>query len=432
MSMRRSVRTTLILCMGPEQSDLRPDTPALRALIQTTVERAQARLTKISTDTLLFMGNWHQAIPTLLVQDPVLEPVDKLVWMVILLQARETGGRTGFPRYDTIAEKANIRSTSTISRAIAILRMTRWLTLCASIRDAQGQFRGNVYALHDEPLPLIDTLHLDANYFRFVQQSLTHHHARVCRVATAVLDSLDEDILAGEDITAPVPLLEQRAQIVLSQKTKKPQRYFAFTAQVLSRLNNQENKPQKHQDQNSKAVKKPPGEGSSSFNLYKNTTTTTVAKIKMPKQAKTRARPERLVYPTRLSPNQRVLTERYLAMVKDELHQALLDELQGRLASENKGMPPVYDELRFLYSLCKAAQQGEFVPNLGIKVKEAREQSLRGKPDTDALSRQGQLPLLRHPHVADQTAITQKGQEQLKALRQSLGLSTDKPRRPVR
>jgi len=106
------------------------------------------------------------------------------------------------------------------------LRMTRWLTLCASIRDAQGQFRGNVYALHDEPLPLIDTLHLDANYFRFVEQSLTHHHARVCRVATAVLDSLDEDILAGENITAPVPLLEQRAQIALSRKTKKPQRYL--------------------------------------------------------------------------------------------------------------------------------------------------------------------------------------------------------------
>jgi hypothetical protein len=32
----------------------------------------------------------------------------------------------------------------------------------------------------------------------------------------------------------------------------------------------------------------------------------------------------------------------------------VLDELQGRLESEQKGMKPVYDELRFLHSLCKA------------------------------------------------------------------------------
>ena len=37
-------------------------------------------------------------------------------------------------------------------------------------------------------------------------------------------------------------------------------------------------------------------------------------------------------------------------------------------------MKPVYDELRFLHSLCKAAQKDEFVPNLGIKVAEARKE----------------------------------------------------------
>ncbi len=46
----------------------------------------------------------------------------------------------------------------------------------------------------------------------------------------------------------------------------------------------------------------------------------------------------------------------------------LLDELQGRFHSEAKGMPPLYDALRFLNSLCKATHKGRFMPNLGIPV----------------------------------------------------------------
>ena len=136
------------------------------------------------------MGNWHQAIPALVIQDPVLEPVNKLVWMVIMLQARETGGRTVFPSYDRLASKTNVSSTSTISRAIAILRLTRWLTLCAKVRGKGGQFKGNFYVLHDEPLPFVDALYLDAQYMQFLEQSVKHHHARVRVVAQGVLDSL--------------------------------------------------------------------------------------------------------------------------------------------------------------------------------------------------------------------------------------------------
>jgi len=90
---------------------------------------------------MLFMGNWHQAVPAMVIQDPVLEPVDKLVWMVIMLYARETGGRTAFPDYDTIAAKTNVSSTSTVSRAIAILRLTRWLTLCARVRQKKADVK---------------------------------------------------------------------------------------------------------------------------------------------------------------------------------------------------------------------------------------------------------------------------------------------------
>src|SRR5690606_35849670 len=141
-----------------------------------------------------------------------LEPVDKVVWMVIMLQAHETGGRAAFPRYEVIAELANIASTSTIARAIAILRLTRWLSLCARMRASTGQFQGNVYALHDNPLPLADALYLDEGYMAFVRQSERHSHARVRRVATAVLATLAGAVEQGEDPLAPLPDIEQRVR----------------------------------------------------------------------------------------------------------------------------------------------------------------------------------------------------------------------------
>ncbi|RTZ79070.1 MAG: hypothetical protein DSZ01_04350 [Gammaproteobacteria bacterium] len=52
--------------------------------------------------------------------------------------------------------------------------------------------------------------------------------------------------------------------------------------------------------------------------------------------------------------------------------QAVLDELAGRFQAELRGMKPVYDEIRFLARLCELARSGEFHPNLGIKVHEAR------------------------------------------------------------
>jgi hypothetical protein len=76
------------------------------------------------------------------VHDPILEPVDKLVWMVICQAAQTTGTKAVFPSYADIARLANVSSTSTLSRAIAILRATRWLSLCARNREANGRFGG--------------------------------------------------------------------------------------------------------------------------------------------------------------------------------------------------------------------------------------------------------------------------------------------------
>ena len=411
--------------MAAEEPSLRPETHALDVLIKATIQCAKANTDATSPDTMLFMGNMHQAIPALVIQDPVLEPVDKLVWMVIMLQARETGGRTAFPSYDRLASKTNVSSTSTISRAIAILRLTRWLTLCAKVRGKSGQFKGNVYVLHDEPLPFVDALHLDAQYMQFLEQSVEHHHARVRVVAQGVLDSLDEGIRSGQDISQSESSLKQRAQAVAtlsdtSNNQDSARRYFAFSANVLNQLKNtrpSKNPPEKNQNQNSKTVEKTHYSSGCSHN--KLTTTTTPTQNNVNNENAFSENSESLIYPRRLSDNQKVLADRYLSMIDPQEQQFVLDELQGRLESEQKGMKPVYDELRFLHSLCKAVQQGEFIPNLGIKVAEAR--VARQQPLLPSEEAQE-----KEPTEEEKQRARELGFQQLAKLRQSFGIEKDK------
>ena len=120
--------------MDDAVGQIRPETLALHALIEASIGGAEEGAQGARHDALLFLGNRHASFPTLVVQDPVLEPVDKLVWMTIRLQAGEAAGSTAFPSYDYIRKMANIASKSTVARAIAILRATRWLSLCARLR----------------------------------------------------------------------------------------------------------------------------------------------------------------------------------------------------------------------------------------------------------------------------------------------------------
>ena len=185
-----------LILIEPEQdgsaatghSSLRPETLALDALMQATVTRVRGE--PVANDAMLFISNQHDAIPDSVIEDPTLEPVDKIAWMVI---KRHAGGASSsnFPSYTEICQKANIASKTTVVRCVAILRIARWLTLCARLREPCGRFRRNVYALHDEPLPLPDTLHLDSQYLEFLDASLTHPHARVRAVAQVTREAVD-------------------------------------------------------------------------------------------------------------------------------------------------------------------------------------------------------------------------------------------------
>ena len=136
------------------------------------------------------------AWPERVLRDPILEPVDKVVWIVL----RQSAVRKQFPGYARIASAANVSSKSTVSRAIAILRATRWLARCGS-RAPQGGNRGAtpdarrsagvvVYIVHETPLPVPDTQFLDSGYLAFLERAQAHPHARVRKVVQDILASL--------------------------------------------------------------------------------------------------------------------------------------------------------------------------------------------------------------------------------------------------
>jgi hypothetical protein len=366
--------------MDEQTGAIRPETLTLDKLIKATIARVEASRDGGAADTVLFLGNRHQSFPTAVIRDPVLEPVDKLVWMVIMLAVRETGANAAFPSYETISRLANVSSRSTIARAIAILRASRWLTLCGRLRKASGRFRGNVYALHDEPLPLADVIHLDGDYMDFLNKAVSHGHARVRTVAKGVLASIDEDVRGGRDVCALEHPIERRLQSAVGTGNEGPRRFFSFTRDAIQQIRQDSMgniQARDHRDQNSNSVetrvqKSNAHKSNSGCSSNNKKTTTTTSGEDASKFMHAGEHGEPLVYPRRLGENQRDIANRYLSKLAPADRQAILDELEGRFQAEQKGMKPVYDEISFLFRLCERMKSGEFVPNLGIKVRDAR------------------------------------------------------------
>ncbi|MCP5407861.1 MAG: helix-turn-helix domain-containing protein [Chromatiaceae bacterium] len=399
---------------------VRPETLALDALIEETVARVAATAQREPADRMLFLGNRHHAFPTAVIKDPVLEPVDKLVWMVIMLGVQETGGNTSFPGYSTIGSMANIASRATIARAIAILRATRWLTLCRRVRTCSGRFCGNVYAMHDEPLPLADTCHLDTDYRTFLQKAAEHTHGRVRAVAQGVLCSINEDAAMGRKVMDQPHPIERRIESVVGSPKEGHRRFFSFTRTAVRQLRQELVTAQQtnhDHDQNLNTVKASHDQNmntvcSSSYINKKTTTETAMSKFDLVDED---ARP--LVYPRRLGESHRELADRFLAPLAPVQRQPILDELEGRLQAEQKGMKPVYDEISFLISLCNLTKQGKFQPNLGIKVRAHR-------LECQTIRQRARAAAAISPETKEQREKRQaEGQARLTSMRRALGKS---------
>jgi len=216
--------------------------PQVRS-ITTFVEAAVAQLRTLDTaqvennknggphdeqGALLYFGNWQDPIPRLLILDRTLDASDVRLWAYLRTLFTQPGMPSVFPSYREIQQDLPM-AKATLAGCISILRATRWITRCATVRDARGRFKGNIYALHNEPLNLADTLYLDDEYMAFLAKSTQHSYKRVRVIASAVLDTIRGRIGEESDITASPTVLKQAEQRLLQ-------------AQSLHRMHTEENR----------------------------------------------------------------------------------------------------------------------------------------------------------------------------------------------
>ncbi|WP_145931199.1 STY4528 family pathogenicity island replication protein [Yersinia bercovieri] len=179
--------------------------PVLDNVIQHTLSKMTARIVqKIQSGTvineqsgLVFLGNVHDAIPRQLFSDERLSALDKMAWVMIRLYAQQNEGAV-FPTYDELQQQLaaphlDKASRETVSRALLMLRLTGWLSLCKRVRDNGGRVRGNIYAQHDEPVGFRDAEYFDPGWLDTVAQACRHGNKSVRLTALAVLHDIKTD-----------------------------------------------------------------------------------------------------------------------------------------------------------------------------------------------------------------------------------------------
>lgn len=366
-----------------------PGTERLGAFIQQSLAQLQAN--RAATEGILFLGTWSDSIPRLLIRDPVLKPTEVRLWSVIRTLL-EPSRPAVMPAHDTLASLCNVGSRTTIAGAIAVLRCTRWLSLCARIRDSGGRFAGHVYALHDEPTTLCDALYLDPGYVTYLHEMTVHAHARVQRIARGVLATIEDRVAVEEDVTrdAGLPLrayerlrflesldtdndgdvaspfaIAHRHQTALRSPTHRVQNLDTVPKQTSDRQNGRVDpvvEPKKADDRVQKKTDTVSCSSSSKQIYTKTTTTKDVHEID---------HPTAWIWPDRLSPAERALVAGYFGGLAAATVQDVLDELAGRLRTA--GGTPVRNPVGWLIGSCKRAAAGTFqLTSLGHAVRQAR------------------------------------------------------------
>ena len=174
-----------------ESSDrVRPATRVLQRLIAAALAQQKPRYHGTEPCALLLLEPNCSGLPAALIEDTVLEPVDKLIWLVLMVRARRGDGVTLMPAYKELARSANVASRQTASRSLSILRCRRWLTVCHTSWLKDGQRRGSAYALHFAPLPIADTIYLDPRYIVALEELTEQQQGRVRNIASNVLAQL--------------------------------------------------------------------------------------------------------------------------------------------------------------------------------------------------------------------------------------------------
>ena len=178
--------------MNTQSVDIRPETRALGQSVTAALARHKRRYQGTWLSALVLLQPNSTELPSALIEDTGLEPVDKLIWLVLMSRACNADGVAVLPTHLELARCANVAARQTAASSLSILRCRRWMTVCRISWRKGGQQKGSAYALHVTPLPIADTIHLDPHYRAFLEESTYHRHTRIRKAAKDVLAQLSE------------------------------------------------------------------------------------------------------------------------------------------------------------------------------------------------------------------------------------------------
>lgn len=311
-------------------------------------------------DGLLFMGNPHETVPRALLLDQRLGAVDVLGWQMIRLRSN-ADRTTAFPTYDELEpllrSGANRKaSRKTVARVIAILRLTRWMTLGMKARNTEnGRMIGNIYILHDEPLTAAESLSLDADYMAYVVKCTRHHNTSVAEVANLIYDELASS--GVPDMPSRLDVIDQRAK--RQQRTEFPVETEATAKGTQAELPSFLRKLRQFPDKDSLKSQQKVFKESIHYDSVSNRDGSTTVRSNINNVCKTTARESDAgliwSWPLELTADEHDSVTFLLRGLSTDVQQAVIDEAAGRIAAGK-----VKNAMGFLHTLAKRAASNTF------------------------------------------------------------------------
>jgi hypothetical protein len=347
------------------------------------------------TDSLLYIGNWQDAIPRSIWVDVSLNAIDVRSWGIIRTQA--VNGSAVMLSINHLLKDTLGYSNATVSRVIYVLRLTRWISLCSTLRTDSGKFRGNIYAIHDNPVLLGDAIYLDSHYIEFVNKQTSHRNNAIRTLAQSIWQVIAESVHHENTFLSASPetgVTGSLNHLVNSSATKTPKTNYANHVYNLNRDENSQvyklNVDTKHHvhflnvDEEKNEIDENQTDSNhvqilnvdticSSSSLNKKTPTTNSEGIS--KHPEKKVKPE-LIYPKSFNANENKLAKMYLKKIEPALQQSFLDEAAAQIKQHSKTNNPIRNPIGYLAWLCNEHGKGNtYLTSASLKHQEQRERA---------------------------------------------------------
>ena len=118
------------LNMNEQFADIRPVTRALKQISKARLANGWRHYEGTHHSASLLLEPNCTEWPSALLEENLLQPIYKIVLLIVMNIVRKSSGDAFLPTQDQLARMANVASPDSIWQALLILRCSRWLTAC--------------------------------------------------------------------------------------------------------------------------------------------------------------------------------------------------------------------------------------------------------------------------------------------------------------